>query len=92
MYVTYDYVGYNGKVRKETYSLEDFLCNEVLRKQDYSGDSVRVILEEQPKEVCKAMGRLINVLITKGVFTLEDLKNVADCDSRKADSLAFDKE
>jgi hypothetical protein len=53
-----------------TESIEEFIYNSLIKD-----DNER--LENQPKLVCKALGRLIDRLVQKGVLDLEDLKEIS---------------
>lgn len=92
MEVEYTTRDYNGKDRQETESIERFLYGEILYTETYSGDKERIRLEDQPKVVCEALGRLVEKLLDKGIFDLEDLKYIADANyGSKADSLQLKK-
>jgi hypothetical protein len=93
MEVTYESSDFRGNPTQESKLIGDFIYNEVLFHDDYHGDTKKVILEEQAKAVCFAMGRMVEILIKKNVLGLEDLKHITGCDwGRKADSLAIKKE
>jgi hypothetical protein len=53
----------------ESESVEVFLYKEILKNDD-------VRLEEQPKAVCLAIGRLVDRLMEKGLLNLEDLQEI----------------
>ncbi len=75
MEVEYETVNYKGNVEKETARVADFLYNELLYNERYNSISKeKVHLEEQPKVVCEALGRLVSVLLDKNILNLEDLK------------------
>jgi len=38
----------------------------------------KVRLEDQPELVCAALGRLVDILLDKGILNLEDLRKIAD--------------
>jgi hypothetical protein len=77
----------------ETQSVASFLYDELLYQEKYDSLSKEKIrLEDQPKVVCEALGRLVERLLDKNVLNLEDLKHISQCDwGRKADSLALKK-
>lgn len=67
-----------GKESVEVESVQAFLHDQILYKEEYSGGRERVRLEAQPELVCAALGRLVNRLLDKGVLNLEDLHFIAD--------------
>lgn len=94
MEVEYTTTNYrDDKDKQETQRIAEFLYNEILYKEGRGLFRDKVHLEEQPKVVCEAMGRMISVLLDKGVLNLEDLKFIADCRwGRTSDSLKLKKE
>lgn len=87
MELEYEGSDYKGNSRQETQSVASFLYDELLYKERYNSRE-RVHLEEQPKVVLEAMGRMVEILLDKGIFNLEDLKKIAYCGwGRKSDSL-----
>lgn len=90
MEVTYQGSNWKGEPIRENQSLVQFVYEEVLFKDNYRCDREKIILENQPKAVAEALGRLVEVLIKKNVLNLEDLKYITQCDwGCKADSLAL---
>lgn len=89
MEVEYETVRYRGDVEKETARIADYLYNTLLYKDRYNSISKeKVHLEEQPKVVCEALGRLVSVLLDKNILNLDDLKYIADVSwGREGDSL-----
>ena len=84
---------YNDKETTQTDSIAEFLYDEILYKESYRSDKEKIRLEDQPKMVLEAMGRLISILLDKGVLDLENLKEISECNwGRKADSLKLLKE
>jgi len=87
--IQYESVSYKGNVDIETQSIARFLYDELLYEERYnslSKDKIR--LEDQPGKVLEAMGRMVELLLDKGIFNLDDLKKIADCGwGRKSDSL-----
>lgn len=64
-----------------TDSIESYLYDEILCEHD-------VRLEDQPRKVTECIGRLIEKLLEKSVFNLDDLKYIADSRyGAKTDSL-----
>ena len=93
MEVEYDGVTFRGEVAKQTQSVARFLYEEVLYKENYHGGTERIRLEDQPRQVVEALGRLVERLVEKNILDLNDLKYIAGSSwGRKADSLAFKKE
>lgn len=93
MYIEYTGTDYKGNDRQEEYSVPDFLYREILYTETWHGDTRKIPLEDQPKVVCEAIGRLIERLVEKGVFNLEDFKYVTKVDwGKKADTLKFKEE
>lgn len=91
--VEYKKLDWQSKESVENQSVADFLYDEILWTETSYGDDRKIPLEEQPKVVCEAIGRLVERLLEKGVFNLEDLKYVSKCDwGRKADTLQIKKE
>ncbi len=89
MDVEYDKVTWKGEVGKERDSIQRFMYDSIL----YDSDEKRVFLENQPKVVCEALGRLVEILIKRGVLDLQDLKDISGCDwGSKAASLKLVKE
>jgi hypothetical protein len=89
MHVEYKDVGWSGKQEVRTKSVSEFITGEVLYD-----DENKHILERQAEKVCSAMGRLVEKLLEKGVFNLDDLKHIVDCSSYglKADTLKLKEE
>lgn len=85
----YEGSDYKGKTTTETQNIASFLYDEILHTESYrSSSKERIHLEEQPRKVIEAMGRMVEILLDKGILNLEDLKTIADCGwGRKADSL-----
>jgi hypothetical protein len=93
MDVTYEAFDYKGNPKQETQQITEFLYDELLFSDSRGLDRDKIRLEDQPKQVCQALGRLVEILIKKNVLDLEDLKTIADCGwGRKSDSLAIKKE
>lgn len=57
-------------------SISDYLYEQLLYSETYSG-SERVRLENQPKVVCEALGRLVSRLLDKNILDLADLHAIA---------------
>ena len=90
MEVTHEGISWKGETTLETNSIEQFIYEEILFTDSYRCDKQKVPLEDQPKRVCAAISRLVEILIKKNVLNLEDLKVITDCTwGRKADSLAI---
>jgi hypothetical protein len=82
MEIEYNLVNYKGNVEKETSRIGDYLYNAILYKEE------KIRLEDQPKVVCEALGRLVERLLDKNVLNLDDFKYIADCGwDRESDSL-----
>jgi len=91
--VEYDDVTFRGEVQKETRSIASFFCDEILYKENYHSDREKIRLEDQPREVVEAMGRLVERLLDKNILDLNDLKYITGSNwGRKSDSLALKKE
>lgn len=97
-YTKYDF---NGKPRTETSSIEEIVLDQIfleqiLYKEDYGRLSIisknRVNLENQPSEVCKAFGRLLNVLLDKGIINLDNLHEIMDSESGLRNSAVLKQE
>jgi hypothetical protein len=67
-----------GKESVETESISSFLNDQILYKEDYHCSREKVRLEAQPELVCAALGRLVDILLDKGILNLEDLHRIAD--------------
>lgn len=89
MEVTYDSIDYKCNPKQETQQITEFLYDKLLFTDGHWADKIR--LEDQPKVVCQALGRLVEILIKKNILDLDDLKTIADC-SYGYDSLAIKKE
>ena len=61
-------------------TVEEFTISQLLHKEGYSGDRERVRLEQQPENVAKALGGLLNLLLEKGIILPEDFHNIVDTD------------
>lgn len=94
MEIEYEGTDFKGNARQETQSVASFLYDEILHTENHRSISKeRIRLEDQPQKVLEAMGRLVEKLLDKGIFNLEDLKFIADCGwGRKSDSLKLKKE
>lgn len=90
-YTTTAYTG-NGE-RQETESVSDFLYNTLLFEEEtYHRSGGKIRLENQPKVVCDALGRLVERLLDKNVLNLDDLKYISDIGyGKKADTLQLKK-
>lgn len=73
-YTDYKY----GKERVETESISSFLYDQILHKEDYHCSREKVRLEAQPELVCAVLGRLVDILLDKGILGLDDLHKIAD--------------
>ena len=88
MEVQYKKIGWKGEERLETESLQQFVYNTLLYREKYSGSDEKIRLEDQPKVVCEAIGRLIERLLEKNILDLGDLKYIVEADwGLKASSL-----
>jgi hypothetical protein len=75
--------GDRAKERIVTASVEDFAVDQLLYSQryyPYYESRVKVGLENQPTEVCRAMGRLMDVLLSKALMTEEEFHDVIGTD------------
>lgn len=90
MDVEYDDVNFRGDVERETRSVARFLYDEILYKENYRGDGEKIRLEDQPQQVVEALGRLVERLLEKNIFDVNDLKYIAGSSyGRKSDTLAL---
>jgi hypothetical protein len=94
MEVEYKGTDYKGNPRQETQRVAEFLYDEILYAiRDWNSSREKIRLEDQPKLVIEAMGRLVEKLLEKNVLNLDDLKYISQCDyGMKADSLVLKKE
>ena len=85
---------YKNEPRQTTEQVAEFLYNEILFTERYNSCSKeKVRLEDQPKLVCQAIGRLVEKLLDKDVLNLEDFKYISGCDwGSRADSLKLKRE
>lgn len=65
------------KERIVTQSIAEFLYNRILYQETYNRGNEKIRLEEQPRLVCEALGRLVDKLLDKNVLNLEDLHDIA---------------
>jgi hypothetical protein len=87
--VEYERISWKGNAEKESNSISSFLYDELL----IDSDERKIYLERQPTIVVEALGRLVSILLDKGVLNLDDLKKISGCDwGRKAESLVLKKE
>lgn len=80
----------NWDNKTQTKNIGDFLCDALLYEESQYDDGFckKERLEEMPFSICRAMGRLIEKLLSKGIFNLEDLKYIAGVNyCRKSDTL-----
>lgn len=92
MEIEYTTTDYSNKEKQEVQSVAQFLYEELFFEEHYN-NTERVRLEDQPKKICEALGRLVEKLLDKGIFNLEDLRDISGCNwGRKADSLKLKKE
>lgn len=90
MELTHEGVSWKGEKTVEAKSVEQFLYEEILFYDTYRCDKQKVPLEDQPKKVCAALGRFVEILIKKNILDVEDLKKIADCGwGLTADTLAI---
>ena len=92
MDVEYTTVGCNGEEKQEIESVSNFLVEELFNEKRWNCNFL-LRLEDQPKRVLETLGRLIERLLEKNVFNLDDLKYIAECNwGRKANSLQLKKD
>jgi len=91
--VEYDGRSFKGEPQKQSQTIAQFLYDEILFQENYHCDQEKIRLEDQPRQVVEAMGRLVERLIEKNILDLNDLKYIAGSKwGRKSDSLALKKE
>jgi len=79
MKIEYEAYDYKGKLNKETCTFEEAVVKELIYNEVSSRFSVSLEknrLEDQPTEVCKAFGRLLEILARKGIINVDDMHEV----------------
>lgn len=61
------------RINTITKSIEDFVADHIFCENQFATFAKSKRLEDQPYEVCKAFGKLINLLMEKNVINLNDL-------------------
>jgi hypothetical protein len=92
MQITYEIKRYNEKTETYTESVDDFTIAQLLYHSTHWGDRARIHLEQQPEVVCKAMGRLLNLLLEKDLITLQEFHDVVDTEYHLRDITKLQKE
>jgi hypothetical protein len=82
-----------GKDERVKERVDEFVYEAILYEEDRHGDTTKTHLENQPKLICEAMGRLMGILLEKGVINLDEFKEVCGLNwGKKADTLQIVKE
>jgi hypothetical protein len=58
--------------------VEEFVVDQLLYREDSGGYTNRIPLEDQSVRVAGAMGRLLNILLEKGIVSPEQFHKVVD--------------
>lgn len=83
MEIEYEEHDYKGNPHTELTSLENAVVDNLLYKTSHgifhlSRDKVH--LEEQPKAICRAFGRLLNILAEKGIINIDNFNDIVDAE------------
>ena len=62
-------------------TFEEDVLDQILYKEtwgQFSNDTEKMRLEEQPVALCRAFGRLLEILTTKGIIDIDNLHEILD--------------